>query len=242
MKESFDQHAGKGPRLRPARGRRRTAAARRDRAQRAADARAASAARWTRGGSSFGCHVARSVPHARDASRSAMPIVIARIIGRSGQARWRRETMRYGRCPKPTPADFRPRAAARAAAAARPPRAPATFLLDRVADDLAERLAAGAAAVRSRARSRHARRRGARGARRPRSVGTIVAGRHALAGTRQRTSPRFVVADEEALPFRDAALRSRGLGAGRCSSSTICRARSCRSAARSSPTACFSPR
>ena len=87
---------------------------------------------------------------------------------------------------------------------------PATFLLERVADDIAERLVGGAAQVRSRGRSRHAERCGAAracGARRRDRRGRSSAGpacRQRPAGRRRRGGA--------AVPRRLA--RSRGVGAG----------------------------
>ena len=74
---------------------------------------------------------------------------------------------------------------------------PATFLLDRVADDHRRAAVRGAAHFRSRRRSRHADRCGARAL-------AIVSGIIAV-GDPIAATPA-VVADEEALPFRDGSL------------------------------------
>ena len=113
-------------------------------------------------------------------------------------------TLMAERPTSPKPADLRSPAAARAP----PPAAAAgaeTFLLDRVAADLAERLAAVLRRFDLCARSRHAGRRVARGAR------AASLGRHRHLGgvprflKGKRSATRFVVADEEALPFGAAA-------------------------------------
>ena len=98
----------------------------------------------------------------------------------------------------------------RSSAAARPPRArgalgPATFLLERAADDLVGAAVGGAASVRSRA-SISARRAMCCGARLPIACGTIVAAIIAARSQFARGSALAVVADEEALPFRDGSL------------------------------------
>ena len=169
-------------------------------------------------------------PCARRARREGCTVA-ARV-----HARLRLARPQSGPCStwRQSPTRLRPRAAARAQARARA-LGPETFLIDRVAADLAERLGAVLRAVRRRGRSRHA----------DRCACAARSQAHASIG-KPVSSPRLrrtPMSSPTRRRCRFATARSIWwCRRSRCNSSTICPARSFRSAARSNPTGCSSPR
>ena len=227
MKESFDQHAGAQPRAFD-----RLAAGGAELRQSEIERRLQQSAH--RAGGAF--DRARSVHNVNDGCRQRHGANGYRCAGAKCHraAPIRSAVMAESHVPT-SPLIFDRALVRGAAAGGRRRLGPATFLLDRVADDICRSARRGAAPLRSCGRSRHAGRRGAHGARAisARSARVIAAG---LVPPMRRT---------RRLPPTRRRCRSatrRSISSSRrwrCNSSTICRACSCKSAARSNPTACF---